>query len=234
MEIKNPEKRLQQFWGKVDKKHIGLIAEWVKGPIALDVGSGFGTTSGEITKQKNVNCIGIDYDDYSLAAAKKLYPDSIFLPENCEHLSFPDNYFDSIILRDVLHHLKGESDFERSKKELLRVAKPHARIIILDPNVNIILKTARKIASHKDEECTYEDALKIVKEINCQIIHKSFNTVFSLPLSGGYVGVSLVPDINTIQRFILFSEKFFEKLITAIGLGRFLCWRYLIVAEIIK
>lgn len=234
MEIKNPEKRLKKFWGKVDKKHIGLIAEWVKGSLALDVGSGFGTTSGEIARQLNIKCIGIDYDNSSLEIAKKLYPDGTFLFENCENLSFPDNYFDTIILRDVLHHLKGESDFEKSGKELIRVAKNKTRIIIVDPNVNFILKTARKIASHRDEECTYEDALKIVKEMKCEIIHKKFNTVFSLPLSGGYVGVSLVPDVNFIQQFILFSEMIFEKIINAIGLGKFFCWRYLIVAEVIK
>ena len=233
MEIKNPEKRLKQFWGKVDEKHIRLIAEWVKGESVLDVGCGMGTTTAALTK-KNIKCIGIDYDDVSLTVAKKLNPKSIFLNENCEKQSFQDNYFDTIILRDVLHHLKGEADFKLVKNELIRVAKANARLIILDPNVNFLLKTARKLSSHKDEECTYEDAKEIVKIMNGKIRHESFNTVFSLPLSGGYVGLSFIPNIIFLQNFILSFEVLFEKIINKLGIGRILCWRYFIAAEISK
>ena len=113
MKIENPEKRLFQFWGKVDKKHIGIISKWVSGKTILDIGSGLGTTSGEIAKQKEKECIGIDCDLSSIETARRLYPNGTYLFQNCEELRFPDNYFDTIILRDVLHHLKGESDFNK-------------------------------------------------------------------------------------------------------------------------
>ena len=234
MKIENPENRLKQFWGKVDKKYISLIGKWTKEGALLDVGSGLGTTSGELSKTKKNKCIGIDYDIDTLNVARRSYPDVEYLYENCENLSFPNNHFDTIILRDVLHHLKGEADFEKIKKELIRVAKPTSRLIILDPNVNLILRMSRKLAFHKDEECTYEDALNFSNEMNCKIIHKEFNTVFSLPLSGGYVGISLTPDINFIHKTILILENFSEKIINLFGLGRYLCWRYFIVADIIK
>ena len=233
MHINNPEKRLAKFWGRVDKKHIRSIAEFVKGECILDVGCGMGTTTGALNTA-SVKCIGIDYDDKSLNVAKSLNPNGIFMNENCEKLSFSDNYFDTIILRDVLHHLTGESDFSKSKKELIRVAKPGARIIILDPNINFILKFARKIASHKDEECTYEEALKIVESMNGVVIHKNFHTIYSLPLSGGYVGTSFIPNINFIQNLILLSEKKVEKIINKLNMGRSFCWRYLIAADILK
>jgi ubiquinone/menaquinone biosynthesis C-methylase UbiE len=234
MHINSPENRLNKFWGKVDKKHISLISEWIKGDSLLDVGSGFGTTSGELSKTKNIKCIGIDYDNYSLNIARKLYPTVTYLNENCEKLSFSDNQFDTIVLRDVLHHLKGEADFEKIKKELIRVSKPNARIIVLDPNINLILRISRKLVSHKDEECNFEDAFRILDEMHGVIIYKNFNTVFSLPLSGGYVGISFVPNINIIHKVLFILERFFEKIINLLKLGRYFCWRYLIVSEIIK
>jgi SAM-dependent methyltransferase len=234
MKVKNPEKRLRKFLGKVDKKFIDLIKENIVGDIVLDVGCGMGTTTGEITKNAAIKCIGIDYDSDSLAVAKALNPNGTYLNENCEKLSFKDNYFDTIILRDVLHHLKGEADFNLVRKELIRVAKPNARLIILDPNVNFILKTARKIAFHKDEECTFEDAIKIVETMNGDIRHSSFNTVISIPLSGGYVGVPLVPNILFIQNFVMFFESILEKIVNKLNLGRILCWRYFIIADIKK
>lgn len=234
MKIKDPEKRLYQFWGKVDKKHITIISKWVIGNSILDVGSGFGTTSGEISKLKDKKPIGIDYDQTSIETAKRLYPNGTYLFQNCESLSFPDSHFDTIILRDVLHHLKGESDFTKSISELIRVIKPNGRILIFDPNINFILKTARNISAHKDEECTYEEALQILQGMNCKIIHKEFNTVYSLPLSGGYVGLSLVPNINFVHTALLSAERVTEKIINSLKIGRYLCWRYLIVSEVIK
>ena len=64
-----------------------------------------------------------------------------------------------------------------------------------------------------------------------KIIYNEFNTIYSLPLSGGYVGINFVPDINFIHKAILNSEDYFENIINGIKLGRHLCWRYLIVGE---
>jgi hypothetical protein len=54
-------------------------------------------------------------------------------------------------LRHAQHHSYGEVNFSLVKKESARVAKMISRGIFLTPNVNFILKTARKISFHKDE-----------------------------------------------------------------------------------
>ncbi len=230
MKIKNPEKRLNQFWGQVDKKHIKSIAEYITGGKVLDLGCGLGTTTKYVT-DLGLECVGIDYDDEVISYCKSTYPDCIFQAADAEKLPFEDKSFDTIILRDALHHFFGEADFDKVKSEIIRVAKSNARIIFFDPNVNLLLKTMRKLSAHKDEECKYETAVRIMNEMGFKIIHHSFNTVYSLPLSGGYVGINFIPSVNLLYKIVLHTENVYEWLINMLGLGRHLCWRYLIVGE---
>ncbi|MBZ0202799.1 MAG: class I SAM-dependent methyltransferase [Ignavibacteria bacterium] len=230
MKIENPEKRLNQFWGEVDKKHIQSIADYVTGNKILDMGCGLGTTTNYITNSVK-ECIGIDYDNELIDYCKTTYPNCKYLVADAEKLPFDDNSFDTIILRDALHHFFGEADFDKVKSEILRVAKSNARIIFFDPNVNFLLKTMRKLSSHVDEECNYETAIEIMNDMGFKIIHHSFNTVYSLPLSGGYVGINFIPSVKLFYKIVLRTENVYEWLINKLGLGRHLCWRYLIVGK---
>ncbi len=230
MKVNNPEKRLNKFWGKVDLKHIKLISEQLSGKNILDIGCGYGTTTNEITKA-GFKCIGIDSDLQVIEKASKKFPFCTYIEANAEKLPFEDNFFDTIILRDSLHHLYQEADFSIISTELSRVSKPKSKLIFFDPNVNSIVKFMRKVAFHKDAECDYKTAIKIMKSLNYKVTHVSFNTIYSLPLSGGYVGINLVPDLKIIHKTLLNFETFIEKLINKIGFGPYLCWRYLIVGE---
>ena len=230
MRIDHPEKRLQQFWGEVDKKHIASFSGFLIGKNVLDMGCGLGTTTAQITKL-GFNCFGIDYEPAAIEYCKKTFPHCRFQTANAEQLPFTDGYFDTVVLRDALHHFYGEADFHKIRKEISRVSKPNARIIFFDPNVNFMLRTMRKIAFHKDAECDYSIARKVMLEMNFRIIHSTFNTVYSLPLSGGYVGINFIPNIKFIQNFVLRTELFFERILNGLGLGRQLCWRYLLVGQ---
>lgn len=230
MQIADPEKRLGKFWGKVDQKHITIIRDQLCGTDILDMGCGFGSTTSHITRA-GYNCIGIDNDQEVINNATKRFPQCNFQYANAEQLPFSDKSFDTIILRDALHHFYGEADFDKVSSEILRVAKNKSRIIFFDPNINFLLKTMRKISFHKDEECKYETALNIMDQLGYKIIHSGFNTVYSLPLSGGYVGFNFVPDIPLLHSVLLNSERRVENLISKLYLSRYLCWRYIIVGE---
>ncbi|HHG86597.1 MAG TPA: methyltransferase domain-containing protein [Bacteroidetes bacterium] len=227
MEIKNPSARLKKFWGKVDHKHIEIIAQFVKGKKVLDLGAGYGTTASYLGN-KGFDVTAIDLDDASIAVAKTLDPGINYLKINAEALPFADSSFDSLILRDALHHFVGEADFDQVWAEMNRVLKPGGTVIFFDPNVNLLLKTMRSISRHDDEECALEEALQIIEKANYVLHHKSFNTLFSLPLSGGYVGINFVPQIDFIQNFILGCERLFERMVQN-QLGRQLAWRYVVV-----
>jgi SAM-dependent methyltransferase len=230
MQIKNPDKRLNKFYGKVDAKHINLILEHVAGKDVLDMGSGSGTTTAQLTKL-GFNCTGFDFDTNAVERAKKLWPGCNFVVANAEKLPFPDKSFDTVILRDALHHFYQEADFNKVKTEILRVSRDKSTLIFFDPNVNLMLKTMRKLSSHDDAECNYESALQVMKELNFKVTYDSFNTLFSLPLSGGYVGLNFVPNVAFIQSAILGTERIAEKLTNGLKMGRYACWRYIIVGK---
>lgn len=230
MKIRNPKKRLHQFWGRVDQKHIDCIIEHLHGYNILDLGCGLGTTTNKINSLP-YNCIGIDYDADAINYCKREFSQYKYQLENAEKLSFQDADFDTIILRDSLHHLLHEADFKKVQAEILRVSKPQSRIIFFDPNVNFILRMARKLSFHKDQECSYEAAKHLIKRMGYNVIHSSFNTVYSLPLSGGYVGINFVPNIPLLHKFILKSELILERIIFKLGLSKNLCWRYILVGE---
>ena len=229
MKIKDDSKRLKKFWGKVDQKHICEIEKHITGKDVLDMGAGYGTTTTYL-KSKGYNVIAFDLDSDAIQIAKKLNPEIDYRKLNAEELPFQDNSIDTLILRDALHHFVGEADFNKIKNEMCRILRNNGNIIFFDPNVNFIVKTLRKISKHEDEECTYEEAIKIMKGMNLDIIHKSFNTIYSLPLSGGYVGINFIPQFNLLHYFILFTEKIFEKLIQN-SIGREIAWRYVIVGK---
>jgi ubiquinone/menaquinone biosynthesis C-methylase UbiE len=230
MKINNPEKRLSQFWGKVDQKHIHSFLPFVSGKNILDMGCGYGTTTFSL-QQKGFHCIGIDYQQSAIDFCKKKYPTAHFQCANAENLPFEEGYFDTVILRDALHHFYGEADFEKVKNEILRVSAKNATIIFFDPNVNLMLKTLRKLSFHEDEECQYEDAVQIVKDMNLAQSYSEFNTLFSLPLSGGYVGLNFTPNSEYVQDVLLKVEYVMEALVNKIRMGRYFCWRYLIVCK---
>lgn len=230
MKITHPEKRLQKFWGKVDRKHIQSLAGFLTGNTVLDMGCGYGTTTSFITGL-GYNCTGIDSDPASIDHCRREYPHCRFIQANAEQLPFDNWCFDTIVLRDALHHFYEDADFDQVKREILRVARVNSRAIFFDPNVNFLVKTLRKISFHQDEECSYQTATGIMKAMGYTVIHHSYNTVYSLPLSGGYVGINFVPNVALIQNGILSTEGYMEQLISKLGLGRHLCWRYLIVGE---
>ncbi|PLX14188.1 MAG: hypothetical protein C0594_00375 [Marinilabiliales bacterium] len=232
MKIPNEEKRLRQFYGKVDDKHIHSFSRFLKGDKVLDIGTGLGSTTGYITNHyPEVSCLGVDMLEENIQKAKGFFPNAEFSVVNAEKMPFDNGAFTTIILRDVLHHLYEESDFDLVASEIKRVSSAGARLLILDPNVQMMLKFFRFISAHKDAECKFETALELLPKMGFTKKETTFHTLYSLPLSGGYVGVNFVPNIGFVQKSILGSERFFEKALNSVGLGRYLCWRYLIVAD---
>jgi ubiquinone/menaquinone biosynthesis C-methylase UbiE len=230
MKIRDREKRLEMFWGKVDRKHIVTIQNFLFGTRILDIGCGYGSTTA-LLRRSGYDCTGIDNDNAAICAAVRRFPGCRFQQANAGELPFADDSFDTILLRDALHHVYCQPEFPEVRSEILRVAGKKSRIILFDPNINLILKTMRKLSSHTDEECNFETAIMIMKQFGYAIIHSGFNTVYSLPLSGGYVGINFVPDVNFLHSLILGSETLVESVLRTLHLSRYLCWRYIIVGE---
>jgi ubiquinone/menaquinone biosynthesis C-methylase UbiE len=197
----------------------------------LDIGFGYGSTTGFIHGNGGFRCVGIDYADEEPAVARRLFPKCPFVRANCERLPFKESSFDTIILRDTLHHLYCENDFKIVKGEIARVARAKSRLILFDPNVTGMVRTLRKISFHEDFECSHTQAAEVLKEMGYKAVFSGFNTVMSLPLSGGYVGINFVPPVSILEDGILAIESGMEKILSITRLDRHLCWRYMIVGD---
>lgn len=125
---------------KIIKKHIkskGLL---------LDIGAGTGISTKVF--EKNCKCIALDPSKEML----KHYKGKKVVGK-AESLPFPDNYFDVIISVTSLHLANPE----KAIKEIFRVAKPNAQIVlsILKKSEKLLkfkrlLKNFKKINEEKD------------------------------------------------------------------------------------
>lgn len=221
-------KRLDGFYGLIENELHKMILPHVTGKKILDIGCGFGSLC-NFFNTENFDITGIEQHKISLDAAKLKYPN---LKLNFDDGSFleklPDDSFDTVIMKDVMHHVIAESDVDQFMKNLRRICKK--RVIIIDPNITFILRICRRIIKHVDPECSYILASKVLKKHDFFVEKLFFSEVFAFPLSGGYVGPELIKS-KFMMTMLLNIDKFLKNAIDIIALSRFVCWRYIIVAN---
>jgi SAM-dependent methyltransferase len=236
MKIKDPWKRLEvgQFWREVDAEHNRIIANELIGvKRVLDIGCGYGSLTNYLYRL-GFEVTGIDSDKEMIGKGKDIFPD--LKDENLQtmdamNLSFQNNFFEAMILRDCLHHLYQEGNVDAIFSEIERVLQPGGLLVVFDPQPNFVVRLARSIAKHQDAQCTVKEATDLLVAKNWKINNKFFTESFALALSGGYVGYVLVPQWHFLHRALIVLNRISANVINWIGLGRFVLWRYVIVAS---
>jgi len=232
MHVENAHQRLKSLWGRIDRQHNELIASRLMGSRILDVGCGYGSLVSFLI-ELGYRAEGVDYDGANIEVAKEMFPKANVRQANGEDLAnYPDQSIDSIVLKDCMHHLVGEGDVQKAFRMFRRVLVPKGRIIILDPNPTLIVRAARMLVSHKDPEASLECTLHILEESGLQVKGVDFYETIGLPLSGGYVGPRLVPAIGPIEQTIALLNKWLSKAANGTGLGKVVCWRYIVYADV--
>lgn len=223
----NPEmiKKLDGFWGKVDKKIIDSIYKHVTGSKVLDIGCGFGSLTDRF-REKGLKSVGSDILPISIEQANLRFPLSKFVLVTDERQPFANNEFDTVVIRDVIHHVIDEGNIELFCSEVNRIV--NKRVIICDPNPTIILKTARFLLNHKDPICTPVQSMDAFKDY-FNVVKLDYNIMFSLPISGGYISKNLVP--KYFEDFTLKIETYLEIVAQKLKLIKFVSWRYYLVLE---
>jgi hypothetical protein len=176
-------------------------------------------------KDMGLNVQGIDADNGCIRWAKRLYPEINVTLGDVYHLEFPDGAFDTTIFQDVVHHL----DLNRALDEICRITK--SRIVIYDPNPTFLVRIGRKIIRHDDPEAPHQMVLNLLRQRGLIINDIEFFEVLAMPLSGGFVGMELCPNVPRLHDTLIRFDRWITGSLLPFHLKRHLCWRYLISAS---
>ena len=175
-----------------------LIKEVVeKGGRVLDLGCGSGWLSLELARN-GLEVYGVDASPERIKIARQFHKSNpykknfgklTYLNEDVNRLSFPNEYFDSIVVWDTLHHFPN---LDRIIGKLNQFLKKDGQFICFDHTGNKVLKTANRLVNlltpknKRDIIIPYEDVLgeEMIEILKNYFVVKYFKRRFSLPLSG--------------------------------------------------
>lgn len=121
------------------KRRVQTIFEWIppdSNKLILDCACGRGFYLKYYRTVSAVRLVGLELEDEIIRKAQANVghlPDLTLTRGNIYALPFPDNYFDGVILSEILEHIDEDV---RGLKEVLRVLKPGGVVAITVPNAN--------------------------------------------------------------------------------------------------
>jgi demethylmenaquinone methyltransferase / 2-methoxy-6-polyprenyl-1,4-benzoquinol methylase len=104
------------------------LAEVGPGARALDVATGTGDLAVELAR-RGAEVTGLDFSERMLELARAKCPQIEWVEGNALELSFADEEFDAVT---VGFGARNFSDLDRGLSEMVRVAKPGGRVVILE------------------------------------------------------------------------------------------------------
>jgi SAM-dependent methyltransferase len=124
-------------WRQGQDRRLDLIRQHVplEGRRILDVGCGLGMYVRQMRRFSD-DVYGVDVDPDKVARASTTLPNIYTAP--AEALPFPDNYFDVILLHEVIEHV---DDDRQTIVEAYRCLRPGGHIVIYAPNRLYLFET---------------------------------------------------------------------------------------------
>lgn len=114
-------------WRRLDMIHDYVHLE---GAHVLDVGCGIGAYVAKF-HESGAHAFGVDIDTEKLADAQREKNLDLLAHSVSEGLPFPDNFFDAVLLHEVIEHV---ADDRQTIREAHRVVKHGGRVIVFAPN----------------------------------------------------------------------------------------------------
>lgn len=99
-------------------------------PRLLDMGCGTGELAGSFIKA-GYDYYGVDIEPERIRYAQKTFPTGKFHVMDASDITYPDSYFDQILITGVLHHLSDE-EVRRIVREIKRVLSPQGRALVME------------------------------------------------------------------------------------------------------
>jgi ubiquinone/menaquinone biosynthesis C-methylase UbiE len=183
--------RLDGLYGEVDQRMNERIRRLVIGPDVLDLGCGYGSLVEQL-RQAGLNTVGIDLLDDHIEAGRRRFPNAQLRVVEPGPLPFPDSSFDTVVLKESLHHLAAEADIDESIAEVARVCRQ--RVVVFEPNPSFLLKIGRTLIRHLDPQCPPDLARHFLERGgHFKVRGITFSEAIAFPLSSGYVARPLAP-----------------------------------------
>ena len=191
-EVFQESARLQQrFWHVFECPNTKAADQYYKNKImkicsnakVLDYGCYKGDETKKILQFKPKEVFGIDISERAIQSARENYNHlAEFHVMDAHQLTFPENTFDAVIGRSILHHL----EFEKAILELERVLKPGGTAVFIEPlDDNPLGKLARKMtpkARTRDEKPLSRKQLNWADKQFRRNRHLFYN-LFSVPIA---------------------------------------------------
>jgi SAM-dependent methyltransferase len=139
------------------------VAKHVKGTgNVLDVGCAYGFMLQRFPE--SFQKFGIDVSKYAIEMAKERLPTATFKVGNAEdELPFEEDFFDMILLRDVLEHLENP---KVALENIQKVLKKDGILYITTPNLNTVRKKIFKYADEKEHHVSLFPHLDLITLLN--------------------------------------------------------------------
>lgn len=216
--------KLKSFYGRIAREQNSYIASKVTGKKVLDAGAGYGFLT-RILLDAGFEVVAIDPNEECGQLAKQWYGVDV-LRQEIYNVKFPDKYFDTVILREVVEHL----DFERALEEIDRITA--RELIIFQSNLNLILQFSRFITRHKEfNERNMNYYVSTLENAGYTVEKVSYRDVIAFPLSGGFVTRQWFPENQLLQNWLIKADGLLNRFLKMTGLQSFFCWRFMIYAS---
>ena len=182
------EKRYKGYGLKYHSRIIKEMMEGIHGKI-LDVGCGTGIIH-DLYPDDDITGIDVSRGMLSHHKGKCQLASACAIP-------FPDNSFDSVVCRSVLHHIPIP---DKALSEIKRVLKPGGKFVCWETNKSWIATLVRRFTQHGDHFSEYHTAFNNLPDL----IHNYFHSV--VVKYQGFIGYPFYgfPDILDIGRPIPF------------------------------
>ncbi len=96
----------------------------------VDLGCGSGVFT-DVLQRRRYRCTGIDISPKLITIAQAKFAGIEFIESDVEHLLFPENSFDGVLLSGLVHHFPDPS---RCAAEVFRILQPGGTFFAFDPN----------------------------------------------------------------------------------------------------
>ncbi|MCA8920197.1 MAG: class I SAM-dependent methyltransferase [Planctomycetes bacterium] len=221
--------RLDRGYGYVDRWiNAQLCALLTPGARVLDLGCGFGSLDADL-RRRGVAAVGVDLLPFCLQAGRARDPAARLVCGDATRLPFAPGSLDTVVLKDVLHHLYDEAPLDVIFAELERIGI--RELVISDPNPNPLLLLGRRLIGHVDPVCSPRAASQLLRRFGFEVEFQRYGVVASMALSGGYVAPALVPGSALLWRPLMLADATLSRVANRAGLGRAVCWRYFLKAR---